>query len=69
MNKYHTFEKKLTRDSVHEKITGVCAGIARHYGLPRVFVRIAAVLCLVSLPVVTCVAYVAATLLLPSKCR
>lgn len=33
----------LYLDPVHRKIGGVCAGVARYLGLPRFWVRIAAV--------------------------
>ena len=60
-------EKTLTKDMVHKKVSGVCAGIARHYQLPRIGVRIAAVVSLFTFPVVTGVAYIAAAILLPSR--
>ncbi|WP_299083455.1 PspC domain-containing protein [uncultured Paraglaciecola sp.] len=58
---------RLYKDSAHRKVTGVCAGLARHWSVPRLAVRIAAVVCLITLPTVTAIAYITATLLLPSR--
>jgi phage shock protein PspC (stress-responsive transcriptional regulator) len=62
-----TVNNRLAKDSVHKKLTGVCAGIARHYQLPRIAVRIAAIGALILLPVATGVAYVVASVLLPQS--
>ncbi|MDP7592436.1 MAG: PspC domain-containing protein [Litorilituus sp.] len=59
--------KRLAKDSQHKKLTGVCAGIARHYQLPRIAVRVAAIAALFLLPVATGVAYVVASVLLPES--
>jgi len=56
----------LSKDTANKKLTGVCAGLAKHYELPRLAVRIAAVAALIMLPVVTGVAYVVASMLLPN---
>ncbi|MGL1957167.1 MAG: PspC domain-containing protein [Colwellia sp.] len=61
-----SINKTLSKDTTHKKLTGVCAGIAKHYELPRLGVRVAAIAILVFLPVVTGVAYVVASILLPS---
>ncbi len=58
--------KRLAKDPLHKKVTGVCAGIAKHYNLPRVGVRIAAIVSLIVFPVAAGVAYVVASLLLPN---
>jgi phage shock protein PspC (stress-responsive transcriptional regulator) len=58
---------KLYRDPVHSKITGVCAGLAQHWDVPRLVVRVVAVGCLIAMPMVTAVAYVTATILIASK--
>lgn len=58
---------RLYKDSVHRKISGVCAGLAKHWGIPRLLVRVAAVVCLIALPMVTAIAYVTATLLIPNR--
>ena len=60
-------EKKLEKDSLHKKLSGVCGGIAKYYDLPRVAVRIAAIGALIILPVATGVAYVVASVLLPAS--
>lgn len=59
--------KQLTKDVLHKKLSGVCAGIAKYYQLPRLVIRIGAILALFAFPVVTGVAYVVATLLLPAN--
>ena len=58
---------RLYKDSLNSKICGVCAGLARHWNQPRWLIRVAALVCLVCLPVVTAVAYFMAVLLLPSR--
>lgn len=60
-------QKTLTKDMVHKKVSGVCGGIARHYQLSRLGVRIAAVVSLFAFPVVTGVAYIVASVLLPTR--
>ncbi|WP_019030209.1 PspC domain-containing protein [Colwellia piezophila] len=57
----------LCKDVVNKKLTGVCAGIAKHYDFPRLAVRIAVIAALIMLPVVTGVAYVVASILLPNS--
>ncbi len=57
----------LSKDIQHKKLTGVCAGIAKYYDLPRLAIRIAAVTAFIMLPVVTGVAYVVASMLLPNS--
>ncbi|MFT2092346.1 PspC domain-containing protein [Paraglaciecola sp. 2405UD69-4] len=58
---------KLYKDSLHGKISGVCAGLAKHWDVSRLLVRCVAVVCLITLPVVTAVAYVTATVLIPNR--
>ena len=65
--RYYSVHKTLTKDVVHKKVSGVCAGIAKYYDLPRVLVRIAAIGALILLPVATGVAYVVASVLLPES--
>ncbi|WP_448211752.1 PspC domain-containing protein [Colwellia sp. MEBiC06753] len=60
-------KKQLTKDLVHKKLSGVCAGIANYYQMPRWGIRIAAIFALLTFPVATAVAYVVAALLLPSR--
>ena len=59
--------QSLCKDVVNKKLTGVCAGIAKHYDYPRLVVRIAAIAALIMLPVVAGVAYVVASMLLPNS--
>jgi phage shock protein PspC (stress-responsive transcriptional regulator) len=58
---------RLYKDSTHRKISGVCAGLARHWSVPRLVIRLAAVVCLIALPMVTAVAYITATILIPNR--
>ncbi|MBB18576.1 MAG: hypothetical protein CMP20_03780 [Rickettsiales bacterium] len=58
---------RLHRDALHAKISGVCAGLAKHWDQPRWAIRIAAILSLLLLPVPTAVAYGMAVLLLPTR--
>ena len=62
-----SINKRLSKDSLHKKISGVCAGIAKHYDFPRIVVRVAAIGALIMLPVATGVAYVVASVLLPES--
>jgi phage shock protein PspC (stress-responsive transcriptional regulator) len=63
----YSVNKVFTKDIVHKKVSGVCGGIARYYDLPRWLVRTGAVVSLIALPMVTGVAYLVATLLLPNR--
>lgn len=58
---------RVYRDKFNSKISGVCAGLARHWEQPRWLVRVIALLCLLALPMATVVAYFVAVLLLPSR--
>jgi phage shock protein PspC (stress-responsive transcriptional regulator) len=59
----------LSKDVFNKKLTGVCAGIAKHYNYPRLGIRVAAIAAFIMLPVVTGVAYIVASVLLPdNKC-
>ncbi|MCH2057930.1 MAG: PspC domain-containing protein [Thalassotalea sp.] len=60
-------KKQLTKDVLHKKLSGVCAGIAKYYNLPRLVVRILAILALITFPVATGVAYIVAAMLLPTR--
>ena len=57
----------LCKDIANKKLTGVCAGIAKHYDYPRLAVRIAAIAALIMLPVAAGVAYIVASILLPNR--
>ena len=60
-------KKELCKDSHYKKVSGVCAGIAKYYNLPRWGVRIAAVCALIIFPMATGVAYIVGAILLPSS--
>ncbi|AZQ83045.1 PspC domain-containing protein [Colwellia sp. Arc7-635] len=66
-NREYSVNKTLTKDVVHKKLSGVCGGIAKHYNLPRIAVRVAAIVALLIFPVATGVAYLVATMLIPTK--
>jgi phage shock protein C len=57
----------LRKDLVHKKISGVCAGIARHFELPRIIVRAAFVIAGLMAPLTVVVVYFVAALLMPNK--
>jgi len=59
--------KTLCKDMRYKKLSGVCAGIAKHYDYPRLAVRFAAVAALIMLPVAAGVAYIVASILLPNS--
>jgi len=64
----HLNEKNtLAKDVLHKKLSGVCAGVARHYGLPRWGVRAGAVVGFFMFPLAMIIAYLAATFLLDNK--
>lgn len=65
--KEYSVNKSITKDVMHKKLSGVCAGIAKHYNLPRLAVRIGAIVALVTFPVATGVAYLVATLLMSNS--
>lgn len=60
-------EKTLTKDSRYKKLSGVCAGIAKYYDLPRLAIRIATIIALITFPVAVGLAYIVATLLMPNS--
>jgi phage shock protein PspC (stress-responsive transcriptional regulator) len=66
-NRKYSVNKTLTKDVVHKKLSGVCGGIAKYYNLPRLAIRVAAILALLMFPVATGVAYLVATMLMPTK--
>jgi phage shock protein PspC (stress-responsive transcriptional regulator) len=63
----YSVHKTLTKDLAHKKLSGVCGGLARHYNLPRLAVRVGAIVALLMFPAATGVAYIVATLLIPNK--
>ncbi|HCH69125.1 MAG TPA: PspC domain-containing protein [Colwellia sp.] len=62
-----TVNKRLVKDGFNKKLTGVCAGVAKHYNYPRIVVRVAAITVLILLPVAAGVAYIVASVLLPEN--
>jgi phage shock protein PspC (stress-responsive transcriptional regulator) len=60
--------RRLTRDSRHKVIAGVCAGIARRYGLSRNGLRLAFVVSCV-LPGPQFVAYLLLWVIMPADDR
>jgi len=62
-----TVKRRLSKDGLHKKLSGVCAGIAKYYDYPRLVIRVAAITALIMLPVATGVAYVVASMLLPEN--
>lgn len=62
-----TVNRRLSKDGLHKKLSGVCAGIAKYYDYPRLVIRVAAIAALIMLPVATGVAYVVASVLLPEN--
>ncbi|NQY35611.1 MAG: PspC domain-containing protein [Alteromonadaceae bacterium] len=63
----YSINKTLEKDLLHKKLSGVCAGIAKHYDFPRLVVRVAAILALLMFPVATGVAYLVASILMPNS--
>ena len=63
----YLMKKQLTKDVLHKKVSGVCAGLAKYYKLPRLGVRIAAIFALITFPIATAVAYLVAAILLPTR--
>jgi phage shock protein PspC (stress-responsive transcriptional regulator) len=60
--------RRLTRDTRHKVIAGVCAGIARRYGLSPTALRVAFVLSCI-LPGPQFIAYLLLWILLPADDR
>jgi phage shock protein PspC (stress-responsive transcriptional regulator) len=63
----YSVKKTLKKDVTYKKLSGVCAGIAKYYELPRIAVRIAVIAALIIFPLATGVAYVVTAILLPTK--
>jgi len=58
---------RLYKDTMHRKVSGVCAGLAKHWNVPRLLVRVGAIVCLIALPTITAIAYITATVLIPNR--
>jgi len=63
----YSVNKTLAKDVLNKKLSGVCAGIAKHYQAPRLAVRAGAIVALITFPVATGVAYVVASLLMANR--
>lgn len=63
----YSVDKTLTKNTRHKKLSGVCAGIATYHHLPRLGVRIATIIALISFPVAIGVAYVVGAVLMPTS--
>jgi phage shock protein PspC (stress-responsive transcriptional regulator) len=64
---YKSSERKLTKDVENGKLTGVCAGLANYFLMPKLAVRIIVVLCFISFMKVAAIAYIGAALFLPKR--
>ena len=66
MREYLNFDR-LYRDTARAKVSGVCAGLAKHWQQPRWIIRLATIACFLFLPLATAIAYGMAVLLLPTR--
>lgn len=57
----------LTKDRMNRKLSGVCAGVARHYDVPSLAVRAGVIVFGCLFPVFTILGYLLATVLMPDK--
>lgn len=67
MSNSYRVDRPLAKDLINKKLSGVCAGIARHFDVPRILVRGAVVIAGFMMPMVTLVAYVVAALIMPNR--
>ncbi|GAA0853894.1 PspC domain-containing protein [Aliiglaciecola litoralis] len=58
---------KLYRDTLNGKVSGVCAGLARHFNVESWMVRAAAIVAFIFMPMVVGIAYLLAVVLLPTR--
>jgi phage shock protein PspC (stress-responsive transcriptional regulator) len=58
---------QLFRDTVHGKVSGVCAGLARHFSVDAWVVRLAAIAAFIFMPMVVGIAYLLAVVLIPTR--
>lgn len=59
--------KPLTKDHLNRKLSGVCAGIAKHYNQPTWLVRAATIGFGLFFPVAAIFGYFLAVVLMPTK--
>ena len=57
---------QLYRDTVRAKVSGVCAGLARHFNVDVWIVRLAAIVAFVFMPIPVLLAYVLGVVLIPT---
>ena len=50
-------DRQLSRDPIHKKLGGVCAGFGRYLGVDPLLVRIVAIAALIMAPQATLLAY------------
>ena len=58
---------RIYKDSVRKKLTGVCAGCARYFGVDTWIVRLLTIIVFLAFPIPVAIAYLMATLLLPTR--
>jgi phage shock protein PspC (stress-responsive transcriptional regulator) len=57
----------ITKDLLNRKLSGVCAGIAKHYNMPVLGVRVVTVIFGLMFPPAAIFGYILATLLMPAN--
>ncbi len=68
MSRYqYRVNRPLAKDLLNKKLSGVCAGLARHFEVPRLLVRAAVVIVGFMVPTTTLVAYIVAALIMPNR--
>ena len=67
MNRFERLRTRLARDTEERWIAGVCAGIARHWGIDAAFIRAGVVVVGIFAWQVVLAVYVAAWILLPPR--
>lgn len=59
--------QRMYRDTLRRKVSGVCAGVAKHFGFEPWMVRLAAIALFIFMPVPVAIAYVLAVVLIPAR--
>jgi phage shock protein PspC (stress-responsive transcriptional regulator) len=57
----------ITKDLLNRKLSGVCAGIAKHYNMPIITVRVLSVILGLLFPLPAVFAYLLAAFLMPTN--
>lgn len=65
--KSHYIGNPITKDLVRRKLSGVCAGIAKHYGLSVNLVRVSTIVLGCFFPAFVLAGYVLAHWLMPAR--